>query len=155
MQQEPNQITNDSAFSETGAKEPDMVVLRPEDPNPPLEERPKGLTPKGAVTLAVTGLCVAAGALLWSSLYFGGKAEPDPPPVAVDPISNDTTTAARRLLRSWEGKLALFTGDNPTPDEVYDVYIQTLPPEEQERLNQGIVIDTDEELAGWLEDYTS
>ena len=63
--------------------------------------------------------------------------------------------AARRLLGIWEGKLALFTEGRESPDEVYDVYVQTLPKEEQDRLRQGIAVGSEEELAGWLEDYTS
>ena len=63
--------------------------------------------------------------------------------------------AARRLLGIWEGNLALFTEGRESPDEVYDVYVQTLPKEEQDRLRQGIAVGSEEELAGWLEDYTS
>ena len=154
QQYDPNPYGRDREQPVPEPQEPEMVVLEPEEPAPPAPDRPKGGS-KGAVALAVTALCVAAGVLLWTSLYFGGKREPDPPPVDVTPVSTEAPTMVRRYLRSWEGKLALFTGDNPAPDEVYDVYIQSLPPEEQERLNAGIAVDTEEELAGWLEDYTS
>lgn len=147
--------SNRSGSPVPGPQEPEMVVLAPEEPPLPGPDRPKRSFSKGAVTLAVTALCAAAGVLLWASLYVGGKTEPDPPPVDVPPVSTDLPTTVRRYLRTWEGKLALFTGENPAPDEVYDVYIQSLPPEEQERLNAGIAVDTEEELAGWLEDYTS
>ena len=155
--QEPefNPVKKDTAVSAPPPAKSDRAAPDPEGSPASMETRSKKPSPKGMASLAVTVLCAAAGVILWSSLYFGGEAEPDPPYVDVPPVSTSASTTAQRVLRSWEGKLALFTGDGTTPDEVYDVYIQSLPPEEQDRLNQGIVIHTDEELASWLEDYTS
>lgn len=155
MQQEPNHIPHDPAVPQEGRAEPDRPSLGTEDMPNPSPETSRRFPVQKAVSIGITVLCAVTGVLLWGSLYFRGNSEPDSPPVAVTPVSTNSTTGIQRYLRAWEGKLALFTGDNPTPDQVYDVYIQTLPPEEQERLNQGITIVSDEELAGWLEDYTS
>ena len=57
-------------------------------------------------------------------------------------------------LGVWEGKLAVFIGSSLTPNEVYDVYIASLPEAEQARLQEGIVCDTPT-LERLLEDYTS
>lgn len=64
-------------------------------------------------------------------------------------------TAVARVLGEWNGKLALFVGGNPVPDEVFDVYLVSLPEEEQERLTAGIPVADETALARLLEDYTS
>lgn len=110
---------------------------------------------------------ILSGLLLWGSalLRSPGLDPVSAPPANNRPVSSSESAsvtadpseppAARRRLGVWEGKLALFTEGRESPDEVYDVYIQTLPKEEQERLGRGIEIGSEEELAGWLEDYTS
>ena len=59
------------------------------------------------------------------------------------------------VLGVWEGKLARFLPDGLSPQEVYDVYVVSLPEEEQRRLEEGIPVYDDRTLAGVLEDYTS
>ena len=59
------------------------------------------------------------------------------------------------VLGVWEGKLARFLPDGLSPQEVYDVYVVSLPEEEQRRLEEGIPVYDDRTLAGLLEDYTS
>ena len=110
-------------------------------------------------------ILILSGLLFWGSALLRPSG-PDPvsaPPANNRPVSSSSSVsaeesappAARRLLGIWEGKLALFTEGRESPDEVYDVYVQTLPKEEQDRLRQGIAVGSEEELAGWLEDYTS
>ena len=59
------------------------------------------------------------------------------------------------IVGEWEGRLAVFSEGRQTPDQVYDVYISTLPEEEQKRLETGIPASSEKELASLLEDYTS
>jgi hypothetical protein len=66
-----------------------------------------------------------------------------------------TETSVTRILGQWEGQLALFYNGNTTPDKVYEVYLVSLPEEEQQRLKAGIPIKDDTALAKLLEDYTS
>ena len=92
---------------------------------------------------------------------------PDPvsaPPANNRPVSSSSSVSAeekRAACRtasargSGGGNSPLFTEGAESPDEVYDVYVQTLPKEEQDRLRQGIAVGSEEELAGRLEDYTS
>ena len=49
----------------------------------------------------------------------------------------------------------MFLAGSPSPDEVFDVYVSTLPPEEQQRISAGIEVADEVELARLLEDYTS
>ena len=66
-----------------------------------------------------------------------------------------SVAAAAYRIGEWEGKLAVFLADSPSPNEVYDVYVSTLPPEEQQRIAAGIEVADEVELARLLEDYTS
>ena len=77
---------------------------------------------------------------------------------ADDPSEAESTAStAKSLYRvgEWEGQLAVFLEGQTRPDQVYDVYISTLPEEEQERLAAGIRVADDAALQRLLEDYTS
>ena len=99
---------------------------------------------------AVIACCVLIGAAMWASVLL--------------PVG-DTSAGTSRLggdaavttqtLRAYEGKLARFEGDSDTPAEVYEVAIASLPPEAQQELTAGITVETEEELAALLENYTS
>ncbi len=69
--------------------------------------------------------------------------------------SMPTERAAQQMLREWNGQVALFEGDSDEPTEVYEVTVAALPEEEQERLREGIVIESEETLALLLDNYTS
>lgn len=58
-------------------------------------------------------------------------------------------------IGQYEGQVAVFLAGQTRPDQVFDVYIASLPGEEQERLRQGIPVYDDRELQRLLEDYTS
>ena len=66
-----------------------------------------------------------------------------------------TKTVLLCILGEWEGKLAVFSPGGVSPEEVYDVYITSLPEQEQARLEKGIEIYDFDILYGLLEDYTS
>ncbi len=137
----------------------------PEDPTPEQPESAKKRPFSPAFFGFAVTMLLLSGLLLWGSTLLRSSS-PDPasaPPAnnrpissaLSEPVSESLPGFGRRLLGVWDGKLALFTEGRDNPDEVYDVYIQTLPEEEQARLRQGIVIQSEEELASWLEDYTS
>ena len=67
----------------------------------------------------------------------------------------DSGTPAAYTLGVWEGQLAVFEGDAPFPQKLYDVPISALPPAEQQKLKAGIAVATADELQVLLEDYTS
>lgn len=66
----------------------------------------------------------------------------------------ERVATAGQMLGEWEGRLALFEGNNTLPSQVYDVWIATLPELEQQKLKAGIVIRDDQTLWSLLEDYT-
>ena len=53
-----------------------------------------------------------------------------------------------------EGKIALWTEDHPTP-ETFPYYADYLPEEDYKQLQNGIRIQTRQELIQILEDYLS
>lgn len=59
------------------------------------------------------------------------------------------------LLRSYEGKLAVFTQNTVQPDMVFDVYVRTLPEADREQLARGVRVETYEKLTALIEDYIS
>ena len=63
--------------------------------------------------------------------------------------------AAAYTLGVWEGKLAVYEGGAAFPMKLYEVSVSSLPPEEQQRLQDGISVASAGELQRLLEDYTS
>jgi len=103
--------------------------------------------------------------LLWNDaehngdLYLGEKT-PDPG------IANSDTDIIKALeniegnrayLGIEEGRVAIFTGgkENNNLKEITNIEVDNLPPEEQEKLEQGIVFDSEEELLSLLDSYIS
>lgn len=91
-----------------------------------------------AVSLAVIVLLVLVGARR-------------PAPAPADPSS----TPPRYTIGEYDGRLAVYADGQELPKEVYDVYLATLPEEEQIRLRAGIPVEDDIQLQQLLEDYTS
>ena len=54
----------------------------------------------------------------------------------------------------WEGQVAVFEGAQSFPRQVFDVYVETLPPELQQQIQQGVPAENDARLSVLLEDYT-
>ncbi len=86
------------------------------------------------------------GIAAWVSTLLPGES---------DTRSVPTEPATQQLLREWNGQIALFEGDFNKPAEVYEVTVAALPQEEQARLREGIVIESEEMLASLLDNYTS
>lgn len=72
------------------------------------------------------------------------REEPQPPP-----------SPAGYLLKSYEGRLAVFRQGCDTPELIFDVYTRLLPPADRDRLETGISAPDYETLTRLIEDYTS
>ena len=59
------------------------------------------------------------------------------------------------LLGIHEGRIALWKDDDPEPVKIFPYSIATLPQEEQQRLRDGIRIESVSELQRLLEAYLS
>ena len=55
----------------------------------------------------------------------------------------------------WQGRVAVFEGEESLPSTVLETPVASLPPADQQALERGIPVDSREELACLLEDYGS
>lgn len=65
------------------------------------------------------------------------------------------TKAAKYTLSEYDGKIALYKQGSAMPVEIYDIYIDSLPQEEREKVKSGISADTDAQIIKLIEAYTS
>lgn len=98
-----------------------------------------------AIAAAITLLCVSALATVVVRQTAAS---------APSPHAETTHATPYRVLREWNGKLAVFLPESSTPETVYEVWVSTLPEEEQARLHAGVEVAGNEELLSLLEDYT-
>ncbi|MBQ3069500.1 MAG: hypothetical protein IJD01_06105 [Clostridia bacterium] len=97
---------------------------------------------KGWMLWAVTAVMVTAavtGALLTAT----------PRPAATEP------TEVYRVVREWDGRVAVFLPQGNTPEAVYDTWVSSLPEADRERLCEGVAVYSHSALREVLEDYTS
>ena len=59
------------------------------------------------------------------------------------------------MLRSWCGKVAVYSPNGTEPVETTGIELKNLPSADQNELEKGIFISNDEELARILEDLGS
>ncbi len=58
-------------------------------------------------------------------------------------------------IKEYEGKIAVFKNSDKKPFTVYESYISLLPPQDRQRLENGIKVDNTTDLQKIIEDYTS
>ena len=82
---------------------------------------------------------------------------PADPSESLSSLPEDSLTSheAGWILGVWNGQLAVFAPGAPEPYELYDIYIASLPEEEQARLQGGVIAKSKSDLESLLEDYTS
>ncbi len=98
------------------------------------------------VCITLLALCIAGVAGLLSLSAGDGKHIEQP---------TVTSAAPKYTFSVYQGKLALFEQGYAMPVEIYDVYLDTLPPEEQVKIENGIFAESDAEIQKIIEDYTS
>ena len=104
----------------------------------------------------------AMAALLVTGTIIGGFfaiekhfSEEEKPALEETEVSVPEEEPEKIVLGVFEGKLALFAGESPYPNMVYDFFVRNLPPEDQERLDEGIKVSSESELETLLEDFMS
>lgn len=70
------------------------------------------------------------------------------------PSGGGTPRTPAYTIGEWQGQVAVFEGDQHFPRQVFDVYVEALPPELQQQVRQGVPAETDAQLSVLLEDYT-
>ncbi|MBQ4612647.1 MAG: hypothetical protein IJB26_03750 [Clostridia bacterium] len=71
------------------------------------------------------------------------------------PKDETQTPAPPYTIGVWEGKVAVFEGDDAFPMQVFDDAVDGLPPKQRDEVTRGIAVHDPEELYAILEDYTS
>ena len=59
------------------------------------------------------------------------------------------------ILGSWKGYIAIFDQGETEPRQIFPNTVASLPPADQEALNQGIPVRTEQQMQQLLEDYLS
>lgn len=80
-------------------------------------------------------------------------------------ISNNVTKSLKEnkyispieyyVLSEYQGKIAVFKNGENIPINVFDTYISALPQHDRKLIENGIQVQTKEELQSLIEDYTS
>lgn len=70
------------------------------------------------------------------------------------PMDGDGERTPAYTIGEWEGQVAVFEGAQTFPRQVFDVYVETLPQEQQQQVRQGVPAENDAQLSVLLEDYT-
>ena len=97
----------------------------------------------------ILSLTIAIAALLLGLvLAFFSRSTSSPQP---EPIPSPSGY----LLRSYDGRLAVFREGSDTPEMIFDVYTRLLPQSDRERLEEGISAPDYETLTRLIEDYIS
>ncbi len=81
--------------------------------------------------------------------------EENPLPAETKTSVSEESKPEKVVLGVFEEKLALFAGESPYPNIVYDFFVRNLPPEDRERLSEGILVSSQSELESLLEDFMS
>ena len=68
---------------------------------------------------------------------------------------NSKVAVPKYTFTVYQDKLALYERGYAMPVEIFDVYLDTLPKEEQEKIKAGICAESDAEIQKIIEDYTS
>ena len=91
--------------------------------------------------------------LLAALLAFGSLARQAAEPQAAAAVQTQSVC----LLKAYNGKLARFDGSNPAgaPTEVYEIYLQNLPPYDQTQLETGLWFADEAALQQALADFES
>lgn len=112
--------------------------------------------------IAVTGcfviFCLMINSLLIPSLP-SVNAENTPQATQINSAkeSPESSTPPEQfyMLKTYNGKLAVYSSDSDTPIEITDASVAKLPKSDQQALKEGIKVDTKKELDRLLEDFCS
>lgn len=59
------------------------------------------------------------------------------------------------LLGAYNGRVSVLSPETGEPEMIFDIFLRTLPEMDQQLLQEGIQVETYEELTRLIEDYIS
>lgn len=68
---------------------------------------------------------------------------------------NTGVTEPKYTFSVYQGRLALYERGFSMPVEIFDIYLDAFPQDEQEKITAGIYAESDAEIQKIIEDYTS
>ncbi len=71
------------------------------------------------------------------------------------PTETRQTSPAAYTIGEWEGKVAVFEGEDSYPMQILDTDVAGLPTEQRAKVQAGIRVERGEDLYLILEDYTN
>lgn len=63
------------------------------------------------------------------------------------------TTLPKYILKEYNGKVAVFSDGQQTPQEILEIDLSALPDTDQEQLFAGIEVDNETQLQQYIEDF--
>lgn len=100
------------------------------------------------LTALVISVVIVAGSM--------ANAAQQPETASEQPVTETTTqTHINYVLRAWEGHLGLFRGDSEIPYQELDMPLTLLSEYDRKIVEQGIIVETEQELRALVEDMTS
>jgi len=71
------------------------------------------------------------------------------------PSSTAADPPPRYTIGVWEGRVAVFEGEQAFPKQIFDSFVSTLPSGQRAQVEDGIPVEDDTQLSLLLEDLTS
>lgn len=90
---------------------------------------------------AAVVLLIISAVLIFSSRYFASEPPEEPASFCYE-------------LGVYQDRLAVYTSGQPAPTQILDIPLAGLPEADQELLERGIPLNSEEELRQAIEDYT-
>jgi hypothetical protein len=59
------------------------------------------------------------------------------------------------VLKEYQGKIAVYSTQDEQPKQIFDIYLNTLPDSDVQRLKEGIPIQSEEQLEEYIQDFDS
>ena len=63
------------------------------------------------------------------------------------------TTLPKYILKEYNGKVAIFSGGQQTPQEILEIDLSALPDTDQKQLFARIEVDNETQLQQYIEDF--
>lgn len=69
-------------------------------------------------------------------------------------IEETTKTENMYVVKDYKGRIAVFYNDNQIPKEIFNIYTDSLPQEDAQKIKSGVRL-SENELNSFIADYTS
>lgn len=103
---------------------------------------------------ALSAILVTAAAVVFA-MALSGSFEKEKTKEVFETAVSQPKEPQKTVLGVYEGKLAVFEGESPYPNRVFDFLVRTLPAGDRSALSEGITVSSEEELLRLLEDFMS